>query len=223
LASDATVKVTSVSVTEQRARVYDPRGDSRATFDAGESRRLAILDRERAGCETYPIRAWALPFEIELRRTPRQLAAQARVAVPKLGWIPAYGALRDGEVKFRAVRLDKRPPSVHPKVWGALHTPALVEEAVADRLSRGQLKRIAAAALYDLLDWTGREVADDLGYRGGERVGYQAARGGRVLLATLCAWPWSCLPPGAPERGWWRQPHVRVGWQLWVQPVARRT
>lgn len=162
----------------------------------GEDLRLAILERERAGCLTYPV--------------------VRHLSVPRLWQVPQRTGPGELVVHFRSLRA--RPLEVRPDVWSVLAVReiesvwAVIESASRNRDARAQLRRLAAAALRDICGWSWEEVVAALEYRDADdrRCRGDAARGRRHWRA-LRAWPWVALPAGPPPDGWEEDETARVG------------
>jgi hypothetical protein len=169
----------------------------------------------------------------------RELVAQARadgravwkldgpLLAPRIEVVAVRG--EDGQpMLFRplAVDLDRRP-YFRPGVLLWLETQAREARAAFRRHDRTQLRKLIAAASYDIHGLTYEEIADgwkkdpaidDPGrapatsphelvpyYAHGERGVVDFVRDGRKLWSRLPAWPWAFFPDGRPPPTWRKQ------------------
>jgi hypothetical protein len=154
-------------------------------------------------------------------------------------------AAAHGRPSWKVPTLDLRVPmlegvaeSVAPARWLgsfsretilALETghPYAVEIALENERVKDQLRRLAAAAIYDVCgrpyDGTDDSVCATLGY-GDRRAAVRAVSAGRQLWPKLAAWPWWALNPtgGALDDEWWATPRVVETFWAWRDPDSWR-
>jgi hypothetical protein len=171
---------------------------------AGDALRKAILRASQAGRPTWPVLGGLKVPRLD--SVPWDAHGGGRVHVPPGEWY-----------------LQRAAREIHEDALLALRSmdAIAVRRANENRLARGQLRALAAAALRDVCDYpvsskdADESVFDVLEYKDVRGASHAVERG-RELWPVLGAWPWWGLnPKGSARVEWWEDPRVVERFAVW--------